>query len=108
MRALIMAFAIAAALFAAPAAFAAPTCQDKDGYTIRCGTPGAMPVGWSASSEQLLDRQTSAPTEPDANQLLGLILIIGGVSALLALMPEFDGWRAGDWDKQEKDDEERG
>ena len=41
--------------FSAPAAIAAPTCQDVHGGTIRCGTPGAMPVGWAMTFAQRSD-----------------------------------------------------
>ena len=31
----------------------------------------------------------------------------GALFALIALMPDFDGWDAGDWGQQEGDDDER-
>jgi hypothetical protein len=108
MRPLILAFTVAATLLTAPAALAAPTCQDKNGDTIKCGIPGAMPVGWSLSLRQLLDRQPSRPIAPSTTELLELICVIGVFFAVMALMPEFDGRRAGDWDEQEGDHEERG
>ena len=106
-RASILAFIAAAALLAAGAALAAPTCQDKDGGTIRCGTPGAMPVGWTLPPEERFLRQTLRPASPSMNELLGLICALGVFFALLALMPEFEGRRAGDWDEQEGDDKTR-
>jgi len=108
MRRSILAFTVAATLMTAPAASAAPTCQDINGGTIKCGTPGAMPVGWSPSRQQLLDRQNASPAYPDTNELLKLICILGVFFSLMALLPEFDGTRAGDWDKQEGDDGDRG
>ena len=108
MRPSILAAAVAAMLLGAPAALAAPTCQDGNGDTIKCGTPGAMPVGWTLSPQQLLDRQISRPKNPSIKELLELICVIGVFFSLLALLPEFDGWGAGDWDKKGEDDEERG
>jgi hypothetical protein len=100
MRPSILAIAAAAVLLAAPAARAAPTCQDRNGETMRCGTPGAMPVGWTPPPR---DRQ-SGPAPPTAEVLLGLIYGVGGLFALIALMPPFDGWSPGDWDRQEGDE----
>jgi len=39
------------------------------------------------------------------NELFGAICLIVGLFALIALMPEFDGWRDGDWDRQETEDD---
>jgi hypothetical protein len=39
--------------------------------------------------------------------LIGAICLVGGLFALIALMPEFDGWREGDWDPPETEDEPR-
>jgi len=103
MRRLILAFAATATLLSAPGALAAPTCQDMNGYTVKCGTQGAMPVGWTPSRQQLLDRQASRPKYPTTNELLKLIGVMGVFFTLLALMPEFDGSRAGDWGEQEGD-----
>jgi len=102
LRSWILAFAVAAALLTAPVALAAPTCQDQNGDTIKCGIQGAMPVGWT------LSRQPSGPIFPSTSELLELISVIGVLFALLALMPEFDGTRAGDWDEQEGDRDKRG
>jgi hypothetical protein len=108
MRLLMLAFTTAASLFIASAALAAPTCLDKNGDTIRCGTPGAMPMGWTLSTQQLLDRQMSKPIDSSINELLRVICGLGVFFTMIALMPEFDGSHAEDWDKQEEDDEERG
>jgi hypothetical protein len=43
----IVPMSVVALLLAASAAQAAPTCQDRHGGTVRCGTSGAMPVGWT-------------------------------------------------------------
>jgi hypothetical protein len=109
MRPLILTFTVAAMLFGSPAAFAAPTCQDMNGITAKCGTPGAMPVGWTLSPQQRLERQGSRPKYPTTSELLELIGVMGVFFTILALVPEFDGSRAGDWGEQEEeDDEERG
>ena len=108
MRPSILAVTVAATLLSASAAFAAPTCQDENGITSKCGTPGAMPVGWAPSPQQLVERQSSRPKYPSTIELLELIGIIGAFFSLMALMPEFDGRRAGDWGEQEGDREERG
>jgi hypothetical protein len=84
----------AAMLLAAPASIAAPTCQDRNGDTVRCGTERAMPVGWTAPAPQ------QAPSAPVDMFALGVFLF--GFFALIALMPNFDGR----WDPQERDDEE--
>lgn len=104
MRPWIPAFSVAATLLTASAAHAAPTCQDKNGDTIRCGTPGAMPVGWTLSPQERLE--ISKPKYPSTNELLELIGVIGVFFTLLALMPEFDGQRTSDWGEQEGDREE--
>jgi hypothetical protein len=106
MRPWISAFAFAATLLATPAALAAPTCQDKDGATIRCGTPGAMPVGWTLSPQQRLERQIPKPKYPSTKELLELIGVMGVFFTLLALMPEFDGQLTSDWAQQEDDRKE--
>ena len=36
-------------------------------------------------------------------ETLCLIAIVGGLFALIALMPDFDGSQPGDWDRQEGD-----
>ena len=96
MRAAITGLVAATVLFAAGGALAAPTCEDHDGYTIKCGVAGAMPVGWSPPEGERL--AVSEPVDPMA--LLMVVFWVGGLLALIAAMPEFDGW-----DRQEGDDE---
>ena len=84
---------ILALLLAAPAAQAAPTCQNRGGDTIRCGTQGAMPVGWTPSPQQLWDRQLSRAPGPGKGELLSAFGMVGLILALIALLPEFRGWR---------------
>jgi hypothetical protein len=90
---------VVAALIAAPAARAAPTCQDALGRTIKCGVEGAMPVGWTLAPEL----QASQPF--DMWRLYELLLIVGAFVSLVAIMPEFDGSLDSDWDRQEGDDD---
>jgi len=89
MRRTLGALITAATLFAAPVAMAAPTCQDIKGDTIRCATPGAMPVGWTLPLQQRLERDRS-PVEPV--QLLRVICVLGIYFCLLAMLPEFERW----------------
>ena len=104
MRASIIAFILSAILLGAPVAMAAPTCQDVKGDTLRCGTPGAMPVGWSPSPEALWDRKLALPQGPDTNEVLKALGGIALLLALIALLPRFDGSPAGGgWDRQEGD-----
>jgi len=93
---------LAANLLVASAALAGPTCQDRNGDTIRCGTTGAMPVGWTLSRQERLSRPAPEPMAPAA--LLGLLLAVGGFFALIALMPDFQSEQGG-WDQSEGDDE---
>ena len=106
MRPSLPALAAAALLFSAPPAFAAPTCQDQTGAVIRCGVPGAMPVGWTLPPEQRWERDFNAPSGPTPAEQWSLVAVLGGLFALIALMPKFDGWGPGDWDRQEGDEEE--
>ena len=97
--------AAAVLLLIAPSAHAAPTCVDKNGETIRCGVAAAMPVGWTPSPQQRLNWQIANPPHSDRAPMLKAIWLIGLFLAMIALMPEFDGTRDGDWDKQEGDEE---
>jgi hypothetical protein len=106
-RLTIPALATAALLALSSPALTAPTCQTLDGKSAKCGLPHAMPVGWSPSPQQVLERQAEADPGPTAEQLLNLAFFLGGLFALIALLPEFDGWAPGDWDAQEGDDDER-
>src|SRR5262245_6991921 len=89
MRSLMFAAVATVVFFSAPASFAAPTCQDQFGATIRCGTPGAMPVGWTLPADQ----RVAQAAEPNLDQLLKLICVLGVFFALMALLPDFEGWR---------------
>jgi hypothetical protein len=101
MRKRLLAAVTGIALLTAPAAMAAPTCQDRDGDTIRCGTEGAMPVGWTLPAPERRQVLASRPQVAPAS-LVGLGVFLVGFFALLALLPDFDG----KWDPQERDEEE--
>jgi hypothetical protein len=103
MRKLLLTVSVSALLLVAPAARAAPTCQTRNGDTIRCATPGAMPVGWTAP-DAFWPRRNPAPQTDNA--MWKAIGVVGLFLALIALMPEFDGTRVGDWDRQQDDRED--
>jgi hypothetical protein len=90
---------VLALLFAAPAS-AAPTCLDARGDTIKCGVPGAMPVGWKPSPQVLWERELSRIPGPTAVEMLAVFCGLGLFFALIALLPDFKGWR------EDQDDEE--
>jgi len=90
MRRSLLALIAVATLFSAPAAVAAPTCQDIHGGTIRCGTAGAMPVGWTLPFEQRVERGWVNPVEP--RQFLKVICVLGIYFCLLAMLPDFERW----------------
>ncbi|MEJ1970668.1 MAG: hypothetical protein WDN03_18880 [Rhizomicrobium sp.] len=100
MRLSIPALGLLIVLLSAPAALAAPTCQDRAGGTIRCGAEGAMPAGWS-----LPDSEREAPPPTDTLAMWEAIAMVAMLLALIAIMPEFDGRSDADWDRQEGDDE---
>ena len=92
MRASISALTATLLLLAASPALAAPTCWNESGQIVRCGTPGALPVGQTLSPEQEMARQASQTPEPSLAQLVGAAMVIGGLFALIALMPQFESW----------------
>jgi len=65
------------------------------------GTPGAMPVAWRPTARQLLDMRLARPPQEVGFEVLGSVCLLGALVALIALMPQFDGWEPGDWDEQE-------
>jgi hypothetical protein len=103
MRRLILGLAATMALLASSPAQAARPCQDRSGDPIRCGTPGAMPVGWTLQGQKLIDLHVPERAEPGLGVLFGAGCLIGGLFALILRMPPFE-----DWDEQEKDDAEPG
>ncbi len=106
MRLTIFGLVAAVLLVWASPAFAAPTCQDENGRTLKCGTLGAMPVGWTPAVDQRWVGSVPGPMEPTALQLFYLACVIGGIFGVIAMMPDFEGRRDGGWDKQEGDDDD--
>ena len=74
---------------------------------MRCGTPNAMPVGWTASSAQLEARRLSRPPGASTGEILTVFGVIALFLAMIALLPDFDGSRGEDWDVQEGDERKR-
>ena len=101
-RRLAAAVAVAGALLLPLAAHAAPTCLDDTGATVRCDAPNALPVGASPAPEQVADHDADIPL-PSPQTLFGLICVLGGLFALIGLMPDFDGW-GGDHEGRRKPD----
>jgi hypothetical protein len=100
-----LALALACLIFGAAPVTAAPTCLDRNADTIRCGTRGAMPVGWKPTAQFLWDKEISRPAEQNLDRLAKVICGLALFFAMIALMPKFDGSRAQDWDRQEGDDD---
>ena len=96
---------ITATVFCAAAwpAAAAPTCQDANGSVARCGAANAMPREWRLSSEEYHRRQAAIGNVFDLEEALGAAALIAALLAIIALLPNFDGRSATDWDEQEGD-----
>jgi hypothetical protein len=88
-------------IFAGPPAFAAPTCQNLKGETVKCGAPGAMPVGWTLPAQERRQQQPEMAVAVNLPQLMQTLCALGIFFALLALMPDFDGSQPGEWDREE-------
>ena len=102
MRTCVPALVLGAVLLTATAASAAPTCLDRHGDMARCGTAGAMPLGWSGPAD--LEGARRVADAPGEGKLIGLTLFLAGLFGLFALMPDFED----SWDRQGEDDERRG
>ena len=89
--------AIAVFLLFAPPVAAAPTCQGREGQTMRCGAPGAMPLGWTAPEA---DRRIASADQHEVWLAAGIILAL---FALIALLPDFDGSQPTDWEPDERE-----
>ena len=103
MRARALTPILALALLLPAPALAAPICFNRAGDTVHCEVKGAMPIGWRLPPDEAVRREMNQP-HPTSRDILkvaaGLLLFF----ALIALLPEFDGARDQDWDKQEKQD----
>jgi hypothetical protein len=89
--------ALGAGLLLGTAATAAPTCVDSAGQTVRCEAPSALPVGASPEPDADIARDSEIPL-PAPQTLFGLVCVLGGLFALIGLMPDFDGWGPGEHD----------
>lgn len=104
MRAVILGLALM--LLAVMPSEAAPTCRSRAGETMRCGAPGAMPVRWVPSAREQWEWENLRPTVSNSSEIAGVIIGLALFLTMIALLPDFDGSRDGDWDKQEGDDED--
>ena len=85
---------VLAVLLTTPVA-AAPTCQDIEGHTIRCGTAGAMPIGWK------LQQPPAVNSSAEFYKWLQAFCAVGVLFALLAAMPDFESTTPAEWDREE-------
>ena len=107
MRLFLASLVAAALLGGAPVAFAGPTCEDRAGDAVRCEDPRAMPLGWAPPLEERLKHADTGPPDPTPAQLGGVFALIFLIFALIALMPDFDGWSAAAPDAEEDDHDGR-
>jgi len=85
------------------AALAAPTCQDINGSTARCGAPNAMPLGWKLPDDEFARRQAALGNLNDPHVIWNAIALVAALLTIIALLPDFDGRSDRDWDRQEGD-----
>lgn len=85
------------------AAAAASPCPDGDGQTVRCEAPNALPLAATPAGEAEAPSPADIPL-PAPEMLFGVICLVGGLFALIGLMPDFDGWSSGEQDgRRERD-----
>jgi hypothetical protein len=89
-------------LFSTPV-LAAPICFTRAGDAVHCDAKGAMPLGWRLPPDEAARREMNQP-RPSSRDILEAFAVLALFFALIALMPEFDGSRDQDWDRQEKQD----
>lgn len=95
------ALAFALALLLPTPVLAAPICLTRAGDPVHCEARGAMPLGWRLPPDAAARREMEQP-HPSTHTVMGAIAGLALFFALIALLPEFDGARDQDWDKQEK------
>ena len=84
-------------------ALAGRTCFTPKGDMIRCNSPGAMPVFWKPSPQVMWEREIAVkPPEPGKAELLAVFAGLALFLALIALLPDFDGWHPDDRNKNDK------
>jgi len=92
--------AMALAVSLSGTAAAAPTCQDRQGVTVRCESASAMPVGWTLPEAE---RAAQGRDETPPSRIIGAVTLVACLFALIALMPPFDGRRNADWGDESDD-----
>ncbi len=97
----------AALLGGASPAAAGPICEDRAGEAVRCEDPRAMPLGWTLPLDERLRHPDPGRPEPTAVQLGGVFTLILLFFALIALMPDFDGWTPSGAEQEDDDGEGR-
>jgi hypothetical protein len=97
MRPWLTAISVSVLLTFASTTFAAPTCENRDGAATRCGTAGAMPVGWTLPPAERAAHDTP---DPPLSQMLLPLFLICGLFGLISAMPDFDGWDASEEDSE--------
>lgn len=65
-----------------------------------------MPVGWTASPAAQFERRMHEGPDLSVEAQWSLIGLLVGLFGLIASMPKFDGWGAGDWGREEEDGED--
>ena len=84
-------------------ALAGRTCFTPKGDIIRCNSPGAMPVFWKPSPQVMWERElTVKPPGPSTGQLLAVFVGLALFLALIALLPDFDGWHPDNKNKKDR------
>lgn len=102
-RRLAAALLLGAVLLLPRAAAAGPPCLDGAGQTVRCDAPNAPPLAAPPAAEAEAPSPADIPL-PAPETLFGVICLVGGLFALIGLMPDFDGWSSGEQDgRRERD-----
>jgi hypothetical protein len=86
---------VAAVSIGASAAFAGPICEDRAGEAVRCEDPRAMPFGWTLPPDERFKNPHAEQRDPTVVELAGVLASIALLFALIALMPDFEGWAGG-------------
>ena len=100
MRRILLALLLCAVAGSFSPAWAAPTCQDRSGNTVHCGTANAMPLGWTAPEA---DRHFPGPDRGDAITAAAIVVLL---LLLIGLLPDFgqEQWGNPDRSDDPKDD----
>jgi hypothetical protein len=101
-RRLALGAALSGGLLLPATATAGPICLDASGAAARCEAANALPPGVDPTGgDEARDSQIPLPAP---QTLFGLICVLGGLFALIGLMPDFDGWGPGEHEgRRERD-----